>query len=463
MHVAMENPLSSFEVFLKDHPNVEFVWLQFMSYTANTLVRIVPIAKFKKMLQNNQWLALSSAVFHLSPGDRLVPGASPSGKFYLRPDFSTAYCQFGSNGTRAVVNVDCVNENGNPIPECARSKLRDLHNTLQTENESSLLIGFEIEVMFLQPIYSEKTIVDYEPINSPYQHSFTGMTPEDRPYIELIEAISRALSSVNIELEQFHAEAGPGQWEFVLPPSTPITAIDTLLRARETIMLVAQSYNYRATISTQPFPNQATNGAHIHMSINPTIKSPTQSPPTPKSSTTPLEKAESFFAGIQHHLPAILAFTLPNDASYTRIQTGTWSGGEYAAWGWENKEVSLRRITNERFEIKHVDGFSNPYLVLCALLSAGIIGLRGELVLKGGPCTIPAAQLSDDEREKIGLVDVLPYTLDDILDCLEEDGRIQYLMGPMMVSSYLEVKKGEMEFLRGMGDVQRRLYLISMY
>jgi len=458
MHFAMENPLSSFEVFLKDNPNVEFVWLQFMSYTSNTLVRIVPIAKFKKMLQNNQWLALSSAVLHLVPGDRLAPGAGPSGKFHLRPDFSTAYCQFGSNGTRAVVNVDCVNENGEPIPECARSKLRDLHNILQRENESSLLIGFEIEVMFLKPIYSDKKIVDYEPINTPFQHSFTGMTPEDRPHIELIEAVARALSSVGIALEQFHAEAGPGQWEFVLPPSNPISAIDTLLRARETIMLVAQSYNYRATISTQPFPNQAANGAHIHMSVNPANKSPTLTP-----TSSPLEKAEFFFAGIQNHLPAILAFALPNDLSYKRVGTGTWSGGEYAAWGWENKEVALRRIELNRFEIKLVDGFSNPYLVLCALVSAGIIGLRGGLALTGGPCIIPAAQLSDDERRRIGLVDSLPYTLDESLDCLEEDGRIQYLMGPLMVSSYLDIKRGEMEFLRAMDAEQRRLYLISMY
>lgn len=407
------------------------------------------------MLQNNQWLALTTAVLHVLPGDRLAQGASPVGKFHLRPDFSTAYCQFGSNGTRAVINVDCVDDNGKAIGECARSKLRELHHVLQKETECSILIGFEVEVMFLQPKYEGNEIVDYEAINSPFQHSFTGMSPEDRSHLDLIEAVARALSFVGIELEQFHAEAGPGQWEFVLPPFEPVKAIDILLRARETIMLVAQSFGYRATVTTQPFPKQPANGAHVHMSVNAMNKN--------ECGEKEVQKAESFFAGIMHHFPAIMAFALPSDESYERVASGMWSGGEYAAWGWENKEAALRRIELNRFEIKLVDGISNPYLVLCAMLSAGIIGLRAGLALTGGHCDGPAAHLSPEERQALGLKDRLPTNLDASLDALEEDGRIQYLMGQFMVSSYLSIKRGEVEFLRAMSDEKRRLYLIAKY
>lgn len=453
MYTEYSDLIDSFDSFLRRHPDVEFIWLQFMSCMSTTLVRMIPVAKFKRMLQEEQWLALPTALIHLVPGDRLAQGASPSGKFYLLPDFSTAYCQFGSDETRAVVNAYCVGENGQPIPECARSKIKELHHVIEYENDCNVLIGFEVEVMFLQPKYEGKQIVDYEPLNSPFQHSFTGMTPEDRPHLELVESVVRALSSVGIQLEQFHAEAGPGQWEFVLPPSEPITAIDILLRARETIMLVAQSFGYRATVTTQPFPHQPANGAHVHMSVN----------AMEYGGADEIQKAESFFSGILHHFPAILAFALPNDMSYVRVASGTWSGGEYAAWGWENKEVALRRIELNRFEVKLVDGLSNPYLVLCALLSAGIIGMRAGSALTGGPCTQPAAHLSSDERQMIGLKDTLPNNLDASLDALEEDGRIQYLMGQSMVSSYLAIKREEAEFLRAMSDEKRRLYLLAKY
>ncbi|CAG8890684.1 unnamed protein product [Penicillium egyptiacum] len=451
----MEHSVDLWERFVGENEKVEFVWLQFLSYTSNALVRIIPRAKFADMLKQGQLLSMTRAILHLLPGDRLAEGASTSGKLHLRPDISTAYCQAGSNGTRAVINVDCVDENGVPIGECARAKLEDLHQILKREMGCGLLVGFEVEVMFMRPKQEGGVTVDYEPMN--FQHAFTSMTPEDRTYLDLIEAVARALSTVDIALEQFHAEAGPGQWEFVLPPAEPLRAVDTLLRARETIMHVARTFGFRATVSTQPIPQQACNGAHVHLSVNALGNDKRN------GSKELIQKAESFFAGIMRHLSAILAYSLPSDISYGRIATGIWSGGEYAAWGWENKEVALRRIQQNRFEIKLVDGLANPYLVLCALLTAGISGMREKLPLTGGNCDKAAARMSVEERETLGVKDLLPITLDGSLAALEGDSQMQDLMGPIIVSSYVSLKKGEAEFLRAMDDDQRRIWLIARY
>jgi glutamine synthetase len=443
--------------FVEKNDKVEFVWLQFLSHMSNTLVRIIPRAKFTDMLRDGQHLSMTSCILHLLPEDRLSEGASPSGKLLLRPDINSAYCQAGSNGTRAVINVDCIQENGSPIAECARSKLVAIHGILQKEQGFSLLVGFEVEIMFLKPEQEDGITVEYEPINT--QHSFTSMTPEDRTHMDLIEAVARALSMVGIALEQFHAEAAPGQWEFVLPPAEPLRAIDILLRARETIVHVAQSFGLRATVYTQPFPGKPCNGAHVHLSVNPLNKS------TRPELLEPAEvrRAESFFAGIMHHFAAVLAFALPSDISYERVATGIWSGGEYAAWGWENKEVPLRRIAKNRFEIKLVDGLSNPYLVLCSILSAGIIGMRRNLPLTGGHCSIAPARLSVEEREALGVKVLLPTTLDESLAALERDTLMRDLLGDGIVTSYLAVKRGEAEFLRAMYPDQRRAWLIARY
>lgn len=450
----MEQSIDSWKSFVRENEDVEFVWLQFLSYTSNALVRIIPQSKFADMLKQGQFLCMTSAILHLLPGDRLAEGASTSGKLYLRPDIRTTYCQAGSNGTRAVINVDCVDENGVPIGQCARSKLEELHRIIKREMGCGLLVGFEVEVMFLRPKQEGRVTVDYEPIN--FQHAFTSMTPEDRTYLDLIEAVARALATVGIALEQFHAEAGPGQWEFVLPPAEPMWAVDTLLRARETIMHVAQTFGFRATVSTQPIPKQACNGSHVHLSVNALDESI-----RPEEL---VQRAEHFFAGIIQHLPAILAFSLPSDISYGRIATGIWSGGEYAAWGWENKEVALRRIQKNRFEIKLVDGLANPYLALCALLSAGICGMREKLPLTGGSCHKAASRLSVEEREALGVKDMLPTTLDGSLAALEGDRQMHEMMGPIIVSSYISLKRGEAAFLRAMkSDDQRRIWLIARY
>lgn len=310
--------------------------------------------------------------------------------------------------------------------------------------------------MFLRPKKENGVIVDYEPINT--EHSFTSMTPEDRTHMDLIEAVARALATVGIDLEQFHAEAGPGQWEFVLPPAEPVKAIDMLLRARETIMLVAKTFGLRATVYTQPFPEKACNGSHIHISVNPLESNSGLA----KVSPADVQEAESFFAGVMRHFPAILAFALPTDISYQRIMTGIWSGGEYTAWGWQNKEVPFRRIDSTRFELKLVDGLSNPYFVLCAILRAGIIGMQSNLSLTGGPCSIAPAHLSVQERHALSITDRLPTSLDASLAALEADKEIQDHLSAI-VSSYISVKKGEAEFLRAMDNTQRRNWLIARY
>ena len=85
------------------------------------------------------------------------------------------------------------------------------------------------------------------------------------------------------------------------------------------------------------------------------------------SSTTPnLNPIEaSFLASLLDHLPAIQALTQPLPASYLRMQDGIYSGGTYVAWGTYNKEVPVGLVDpripkSRRFEIKCIDGLSNP-------------------------------------------------------------------------------------------------------
>lgn len=181
-----------------------------------------------------------------------------------------------------------------------------------------------------------------------------------------------------------------------------------------------------------------------------------------KKSSLQKNSPESFFAGIMNHLPAILAFTLAQPESYRRVMSGIWSGGEYAAWGWENKETALRRVEDNRFEIKLMDGLANPYLALSAVFAAGIDGLRNCLPLVGGPCRRGANSLSSQEREHLG-VQALPKTLSQSLSALDADTVLCELIGQELIEPYVAVKRGEMEQIKQWTETERRNYLISRY
>ena len=110
---------------------------------------------------------------------------------------------------------------------------------LRKEYGLAILLGFEIEVVFMKPVGPAGS-------RAPLcNHSWCNLTSEDASILQMIEEVVRKLHVVDAAAEIFHAESAPGQWEFVLSPRTPVEAVDMLLRARETITVIAYQHGLR--------------------------------------------------------------------------------------------------------------------------------------------------------------------------------------------------------------------------
>jgi glutamine synthetase len=456
--ISLDGHIALWQKFKDANPSTEFVLVQFMGYNANHITRAIPVARFEDLIKKGQTFSTARVAFYLLPHDYLAEGGEPVGIFYLKPDLSTLYVQPGSSH-RAIVVGDGVQADGlTAIPECARSRLKHLSGLMIKETSYYALIGFEIEVIFMTRVKNaDGSVAAYELTNK--NHSFGSLTTDDEQHMVMVEDIARSLLAAGIKIEQFHAEAAPGQWEFVLPPERPVEAVDTLIKARSIISQIAEKYQLRATLFPRPSELHAGNGAHVHISCNLDESLPLHSQPEKKQP----EMQESFFAGILEHLPAILAFSLPQQESYARVQSGIWSGGEYAAWGWENKEIPLRRIEYHHFEFKLMDGFANPYVALCALLAAGMNGMKRGTQLSAGPCPRGANVLSPGEREKLGIRTLLPKSLSESLDVMLSDTVICETIGQAIIEPYVAIKRGEIEQVKTWTEVERRNYLISRY
>ncbi|KAF3913509.1 Lengsin [Dactylellina cionopaga] len=446
MTITDNNDFAQWQDFLAKHQNVEFVWIQFLSYNPRPYTRIIPVAQFTQMVKTSRYMTLPSPIWSRILGNIVPETDVCCGAFYISPDIKTAYCQAGSGGTRVVVQCDCLEMDLTPVKECPRSRLRILHETLQRENMLSTLVGFEIEVIFLKVEDAQAGV--YTPITE--TDSWQCIRPENLESLKLIEKIAHALREVGIPLEHFHPESAPGQWEFVLPPYSPLEAVDTLLKARDTIMHIARLHGVLATLYPRVSREHLATGAHAHISIN-------------DLESHDHQHHESFFAGVIHHMPSILACTLPQDVSYERVRTGIWSGGEYACWGWENRAVAMRRITDNRFELKLIDGLANPYLALAAILAAGLDGLQKEMPLRAGHCGKPASDMDSEERETLGVDVLLPKTIDDSLAALETNLALRAVLGDALVTGYVKVKRTEIEYLRKKTDEERKKWIILKY
>ena len=452
---AAQQNVAVFDAFLSKNPEIKYIWLQFLDYTGTLRNRMVTISQFKKQLTTGQNPGITSALPRLLQDDDGAPGTSASGQFLLLPDLSTLALNAGIASPSASIQNWWMDDTINIPPTvhktgCPRWNLQKQLNSLKEDFNIKILMGFEIEIIFMRPIPNANgsDFTEFEPLHM--VHSWSNMTYKQLDVLPMIEEIVDTLAAINIHLPQFHSEAAPGQWEFPLPAFEPLKSIDILYKARDVIRNIAKKHGLKATLYPRPYNFTCGNASHTHFSIN-------------GPDDTVEKYQDPFLAGILEHLPSILALTLPLEESYQRITAGIWAGGEYVTWGTQNREVPLRKCGPGHWELKTCDGIGNMYLSMAALLAAGLHGLREDFPLMHKDCTVDSSQISDEEREELGITTTLPHSLPESLKSLDEDEVIREALGDVTVDDYVAVKKAEMAKLKGFGDEKRRLWLMARY
>ncbi|KAN0074272.1 hypothetical protein V8E54_008209 [Elaphomyces granulatus] len=426
------------DAMLQSHPD-SFIWMQFVDYTATVRLRMFPIREFVKIVQNKRRVGISLAVLSMLQDDYLAPGGSPTGQFYLEPDLSTLCRNAGVASNSATVMTFWRTERGDAMQGCPRTILQDIVTKLKNEFQLTVRFGFEIEVVLLKSPEED----GHHPLTT--VHSWSNMTAEIRKVLPLLEEIVTTLDSIGLHIEQFHAESSPGQFEFILPHESPLLAVDQLIKARQTINHVVEKHGYRATLYPRPYPKGAGTASHSHFSIS------------------PVTNETSFLAGILEHFPAVVAFSLSQEISYSRVAAGIWSGGEWVAWGTQNRETPIRQIAPGHWEMKSLDGLANMYIAMAALMAAGYLGMTSKMPLNMKDCTDDPSTLTPEQRSSLGITTTIPKTLEQSLSALEANDPLQRLLGPEFVRNYCRVKRAERAKFAAMGESERMNFLVDRY
>ena len=313
LHQSISPAISSpFERFLDINPSVKFLRLQWLDYTSTLRVRILPINQALQLFRQGKFIGITRAVFGLLQTDQMCPGFSATGEYHLCPDFRSL--RLASRAGHAAVQCQFRKKDGSRVDICPRSILLRQIETARG-NGVEFLIGFEIEIVFIQrKIVNGGFAFGTDPVNDGGHAWSTARALQPDYIMDLLEAIAKTMEQAGIELQQFHPENAPGQYEFILCPRPPLEAVDSLIAAREIISSAVADAGMRATLYPRPFPTSCGTGAHIHISM------------------TPEDKWQSFYAGILKNLNAMSAILYSNDASYERVVDGAWSGSTWIAW-----------------------------------------------------------------------------------------------------------------------------------
>jgi glutamine synthetase len=336
---------------------------------------------------------------------------------------------------------DIVELDGAPWRCCTRSLLRQALADLKSAAGLTLYASFEHEFQILN--------ADWAPGHS---LSYAALRRTD-PFASRLMA---ALSQAGVEPEVVIAEFGEDQFEVTCAPAEGIIAADRAVAIREMTRELARNSGWQASFAPKTAVDGVGNGVHVHFSLRDARDQPVLYAAGQPGNLSAIGGA--FCAGILRHLPAMTALTAPSIPSYYRLKPHSWSAS-YTWIGEQHREATLRicpvvtipgsePAAQYNIEFRAADAIANPYLVLTALVRAGLEGIRGRLPLPPLPVEDPT-QMTEVERQRLGLKR-LPETLEAALAALSADPIVTGWFDPLFIESFQGVRRSEMRALAGL-------------
>jgi glutamine synthetase len=205
---------------------------------------------------------------------------------------------------------------------------------------------------------------------------------------------------------------------------------------------IAEKHGYRATFMPKPFKNLTGNGCHAHISV--WDMAGKENLFLDESDEMGLsELAYQFLGGVLHSADEMAAMYIPTVNSYKRIDAAVTSSG--ATWSpnaitysGNNRTHMVRIPDSGRFEIRLMDGATNPYLLQAALVAAGLDGVAN----KRDPGERIDLNMYTDQH-KLKDVRKLPTNLLDAIRLLDASEVARSGFGDEFIDSYVKLKHEE--------------------
>src|SRR3712207_4058086 len=277
-----------------------------------------------------------------------------------------------------------------------------------------------------------------------------------------LERIAEVLGKVGLNVYQIDHEDANGQFEINFFHKDCVSSADNIVFFRMAAVEVARESGMVCSFMPKPFSYRTGHSMHIHHSIgNDDGTNLFEDEDDPRGMA--LSKlAYSILGGIIANAPALTALAAPSVNSYKRLVVGrSLSGATWApahiSYGPDNRSAMVR-VPPGRLEFRLPDSGSNPYLVTAALIAAGLDGIEHDLD-PGEPRTENLYALSSEELKEKG-IQLLPHTLNEACDALEDDSVVCKALGMDFVREFIEIKRQEWDnYNRHVSDWEVERYL----
>lgn len=300
--------------------------------------------------------------------------------------------------------------------------------------------GIEMEFFLFQTDATGQPV-----IGSPYDDaSYFEMTSNRAN--SLRRDMLRTLEKIGVPVYSTHSEIGHGQHEIDFQYGDALLTADRIMTARVALKMVAQRYNLHCTFMPRPCAEMPGSGMHTHQSLH-DLETGENAFADPNHEYGLSEVAQQFLAGQLAHARGMAAVIAPLVNSYKRLGT-SFEAPVYVSWAHINRAALIRvpsirpgMEAHTRLELRAPDPSAHPYLATAAMLKAGLDGIANGMTL---PDPLEETLLMQ-KRSRMRQIEVLPPTLGDALDALDQNDVIMQALGPYIGDRYLTAKRQEFE------------------
>jgi glutamine synthetase len=227
------------------------------------------------------------------------------------------------------------------------------------------------------------------------------------------------LEALGVIIEcQHHEVATAGQAEIDMRYAPLVDMADNLMLYEYVVKNVARRAGKTATFMPKPIFNDNGSGMHVHQSLWKDGKPLFAGREYAGFSQLGLY----YIGGLLKHSRSLAAFTNPTTNSYKRLVPG-FEAPVRLAYSSRNRSAACRipmyspSPKAKRVEVRFPDPTCNPYLAFTAMMMAGLDGIENKID-PGEPLDRDIYSLSPEELQD---VPVLPGSLEEALDCLQDD------------------------------------------
>lgn len=267
-----------------------------------------------------------------------------------------------------------------------------------------------------------------------YKEGYFPVPPTDH-YQDLRAEMVEVMEDVGLTIECHHHEvATGGQCEIDQKFDTLVKSADNMMTYKYVVRNVAQRNQKSVTFMPKPLFGDNGSGMHCHQSLWKDGK-----PLFAGDGYAGLSQmALWYIGGLLRHARALSAIIAPTTNSYKRLVPG-YEAPVNLAYSRRNRSAACRipmysaSPKAKRVEFRPPDPSCNPYLAFSAMLMAGLDGVINKID-PGEPLDKDIYDLSPEEMK---LVPSMPASLDEALQCLEEDHQF-LLKGDVFTEELLE-------------------------